>query len=104
MRNKLLIAILAIAHICNAQVKTYGYPEGKEGLTPMNDFSVTADGQTVKTYMCEVNPHKKVQKASWCQFEAENGAVMQVVKCGEKIKNAVVRPLSKGIKHTVVRV
>lgn len=102
MKILLLTTILAFAQLCNAQVKTYDYPEGKEGLTPMNDFSVTADGQTVKTYMCEVNPHKKVQKASWCQFEAEKGAVMQVVKCGEKIKDAVVRPLSKGIKYKVV--
>lgn len=94
--------MLTIAYFCNAQVKTYDYPEGKDGLTPMNDFLVTADGQKVKTYMCEVNPHKKVQKASWCQFETEKEVVMQVVKCGDKIKEAVVRPLSKGIKHKVV--
>ena len=102
MRKGLLLILCAIAQICNAQVKTYDYPEDKEGLTPMNDFAVKADGQTVKTYMCEVNPHKKVQKASWCQFEAEKGAVLNVVKHGEKIESAVVRPLSKGIKHKLL--
>ncbi len=102
MKKQVLTILLAISQVCLAQVKTYDYPEGKEGLTPMNDFGVTADGQTVKTYMCEVSPHKRVQKASWCQFEAEQGAVMQVVKRGEKIKEAVVRPLSKSIKHKVV--
>ena len=99
MKNRLLFILLSVAALCQAQVKTYDYPEGKEGLTPMYDFSVLADGQKVKTYQCEVNPHKKVQKASWCQFEAQQGALVQVVKCGEKIKEAVVRPLSKGIKH-----
>lgn len=102
MKKLLLITMLTIAYFCNAQVKTYDYPEGKDGLTTMNDFLVTADGQKVKTYMCEVNPHKKVQKASWCQFETEKEVVLQVVKCGDKIKEAVVRPLSKGIKHKVV--
>ena len=102
MRKRLLIILCSIAQLCYAQVKTYDYPEDKEGLTPMNDFAVKADGQTIKTYMCEVNPNKKVQKASWCQFEAEKGAVLNVVKHGEKIENAVVRPLSKGIKHKVL--
>ena len=102
MRKRLLIILCSIAQLCYAQVKTYDYPEDKEGLTSMNDFAVKADGQTIKTYMCEVNPNKKVQKASWCQFEAEKGAVLNVVKHGEKIENAVVRPLSKGIKHKVL--
>lgn len=99
MRNWLLTITLAIATQCYAQVKTYDYPEGKDGLTLMHDFTVKADGHIVKTYMCEVNPHKKVQKASWCQFEAEQGATIQVTRCGQKIKEAMVRPLSKAIKH-----
>lgn len=99
MRQLFIIIMCAIASSCNAQVKIYDYPEGNEGLTPMEDFSVVADGQDVKTYMCEVNPHKKIQKASWCQFEAAQGATVQVVRHGEKIKEAMVRPLSKSIKY-----
>ena len=77
-----------------AQVKTYPYPEGKEGLVPMHDFAVSSLSQEIKTYQCEVNPHKKVQKASWCQFEATTDARIRVTKCGgEKIQSAVVRPL-----------
>lgn len=102
MRKLFTLCCLWTALICQAQVRAYDYPEGKEGLTPMDDFSVTADGQTVKTYMCEVNPHKRVQKASWCQFEAQNGAVVQVVKHGEKIREAIVRPQSKAIRHTLL--
>ncbi len=102
MRHILLLLLLAVAPICKAQVKVYDYPEGKGALTPMNDFVVMADEQVVKTYMCEVNPHKKVQKASWCQFEAAKGAVVQVVKRGERIREAAVRPLSKNIKHKLV--
>ena len=86
-----------------AQVKTYPYPEGKEGLVPMHDFAVSSLSQKIRTYECEVNPHKKVQKASWCQFEATTDARIRVTKCGgEKIQSAVVRPLSKNIKHTLV--
>lgn len=91
-----------MATAIQAQVKTYDYPEGKDGLTTMHDFTVLADGQTVKTYQCEVNPHKKVQKASWCQFEAAQGATVEVVKCGAKVDYAIVRPLSKGIRHEQV--
>lgn len=102
--KKLLIGLVLLLGCLTvgAQVKIYDYPEGKEGLTLMNDFSVTADGQEVKTYMCEVNPHKRVQKASWCQFEAQKGAAVRVTRCGEKIREAVVRPLSKGIKHKLL--
>ena len=46
-----------------AQVKTYPYLEGKEGLIPMHDFVVSSLNQEIRTYQCEVNPHKKVQKA-----------------------------------------
>lgn len=101
-RLMMAVAVLTGCLAGSAQVRTYDYPEGKEGLTLMNDFSVVADGVVVKTYMCEVNPHKRVQKASWCQFEAQNGALLQVVSRGEKIREAVVRPLSKGIHHEVV--
>jgi len=90
----------------SAQLKIYDYPEGKEGLTLMHDFSVTADGKPVKTYMCEVNPHKKVQKASWCQFQFAGGGGkyvrMQVAYHGGKVDSAVVRPLSKDIKPTLL--
>lgn len=96
------LVLLVVSMAANAQVKTYDYPEGKEGLTPMNDFTVTADGQQVKTYMCEVNPLGRVQKASWCQFEARSTAMVTVTRCGEKIHQAVVRPLSKGIGHKLL--
>lgn len=102
MRKYLLLPLLLISQLCHSQIRTYDYPEGKDGLTPMNDFAVQADGQTVKTYQCQVNPHRVVQNASWCQFQAENGATVQVVRRGQKVTDAVVRPLSKGIKYQII--
>lgn len=96
----MLVAVMAaLAVPVFGQIKTYDYPEGEDGLTVMNDFTVTADGKKIKTYMCEVNPHRKVQRASWCQLEAESGALMTVVRRGVRIKEVAVRPLSKNIVH-----
>lgn len=103
MKHFLSLFLFMLGLQLMAQVKTYPYPEGKEGLVPMHDFAVSSLSQEIKTYQCEVNPHKKVQKASWCQFEATTDARIRVTKCGgEKIQSAVVRPLSKNIKHTLV--
>lgn len=102
MRIFYTIILLATSLLCNSQVRTYNYPEGKDGLTPMNDFSVSADGKEIKTYMCEVNPHKVVQMASWCQFEAGHGADVRIVRHGTKIKDAIVRPISKSIRHKII--
>lgn len=103
MKQIFLFLFLTLAATsANAGIKTYNYPEGKEGLTLMNDFAVMANGQTVKTYMCEVNPHRRVQKASWCQFQVIGKTIIQVTRRGEKVRSADVRPLSKGIKHHLV--
>ena len=66
------------------------------------DFRVGVDGRSVTTYQCEVNPHRKVQTASWAQFEATGMARVQVVKPGGGIHSAVVRPFAKGVKPTVL--
>lgn len=85
-----------------AQVKTYDYPEGKDGLTVMHDFSVRSGETEIKTYQCEVNPHRKVQRASWCQFEVQSATRLQVTRHGQRIESVAIRPLSKEIKHTLV--
>ncbi|MDO5447442.1 MAG: glycosyl hydrolase family 28 protein [Prevotellaceae bacterium] len=102
MKFNLFLLMLFACTAAHASVKTYDYPEGKEGLTLMHDFSVCADGHPIKTYMCEVNPHRRVQKASWCQFEVIGNAKIQVTRRGEKVNSASVRPLSKSIKYTLV--
>lgn len=96
----LLLFLFLFALSAEAQVKVYDYPEGKEGLIPMKTFEVTAEGTPIPTYRCEVNPHRRVQQASWCQFEALGRTRIKVVYHEGKIEQAVIRPASKGITYT----
>jgi len=66
------------------------------------DYGVRVNDSDVPVYRCEVNPHRKVQVASWAQFEAVQEARVRVVRHGGgRIATAVVRPLAKGIKPVV---
>lgn len=78
------------------------YPEDKESLIEMQDFSVWVNDKKAPTYQCQVNPHRKVQNASWCQFAIDSKSTMRVVYRKQKIVSAIVRPLAKGIKHKLV--
>lgn len=78
------------------------YPDDKESLREMHDFSVWINDKKAPTYQCQVNPHQKVQEASWCQFAIDNKSTMRIVYHKQKIESAIVRPLAKGIKHTLV--
>lgn len=98
MRRLLLFIVMAFLTLAiDAQI-IYPYPEGKEGLVVMHDFHVWVNDIPVKTYQCQVNPHRKVQNASWCQFGLEKKATVRVTY-HEKIETAIVRPLNRKIEH-----
>ena len=74
-----------------AQVKTYPYPEGKEGLVPMHDFAVSSLSQEIKTYQCEVNPHKKVQNVEEKKY---NRLLFVLCPRTSSIRWSMTQPLS----------
>lgn len=97
MKHLLSILFVLLNLTASAQI-IYPYPEGKEGLTPMHDFHVWVNDKPVTTYQCQVNPHKRVQNASWCQFGLEKKAIVRVTY-HERIETAIVRPQSRKIKY-----
>ncbi|MCQ2095248.1 MAG: glycosyl hydrolase family 28 protein [Bacteroidaceae bacterium] len=101
IRTILMMSAMLLSISLEAQMIAV-YPVDKESLTKIHDFSVTASGLEVPVYQCQVNPRRKVQTASWCQFGTEKGETMEVVYHKGKIRSAVVRPASKGIKHEVL--
>lgn len=78
------------------------YPEGKESLTVNPDFDVWVNGQHAPAYACTVNPNRRNQTASWCQFGIDAASTLKVVCRREKVREAVVRPLSRGIKCRIL--
>ncbi len=71
-----------------------------QDLARTTDYLVLLDGKSQSTLRCEVNPYQKLQIATWSEFEVTKHACVRIIKRGEKIISAIVRPLSKGIKHT----
>lgn len=74
------------------------YPTGGEGLAEHSDFGVWVNGSKAPTYKCTVNPNRRNQTASWCQFGVGDSAKMRVVYRKGRIESVLVRPLSKRVK------
>ena len=101
--NKHLLAMALLAASIPALAQTIpSYPDDRESLKEMHDFSVWVNNKKAPTYQCQVNPNRRVQDASWCQFGIDDKATVRVVYHKEKIEHAIVRPLSKDIRHTMI--
>lgn len=94
-----LAAITFLFSVATQSVAQYvpSYPAGQESLVEHSDFRVSVSGRRVPTYQCTVNPNRRNQIASWCQFGIEDAAKVRVVYRKGKISSALVRPLSKNV-------
>lgn len=83
------------------EVVTYPAPREKSLLS--DDYTVEVNGQPVDVYRAEVNHHPIEDRDyggdySFVQFDF-SGTVQVKIHADRNLKNAIIRPISKGIEH-----
>lgn len=106
-RRKWLLAVsVAFSTIVSAQLVTY--PEGVDtGMSHNDDYTVRVrvpGGEWKDLFEYNVNVDMdKVQSASMVQFDMGSPVEVMVKKNNGLIQDVQIRPLAKGIRHTVNR-